>query len=243
MQTLKRWKWAVEGFIARRCYDLICLSYPEVRAARDLMLLPTSARPVNWMSGLDDARWMLYAAVRLLRPGVVVEVGSARGLSTCTLALACRQNGTGKVYAIDPNTPNDWSELETGGNNYDFLRDRVQYYGLQPWCELLRMTSADAARKWNQPIDFLFIDGDHSYDGVKHDFEAFSPWLTDGALVAFHDSAWEHYRDRKGYRPEMGVPRYMALLKSRGFQSVTFPRIPGFTLMQGQSSGFSFLNE
>lgn len=91
--------------------------------------------------------------------------------------------------------------------------------------------------------DFLFIDGNYSYDGVDHDFEAFRPCLTDGAIVAFHDSAWEHYRDRKGDRPEMGVPRYLALLKSRGFQSVTFSRIPGLTPMQRQSDGFSFLNE
>jgi predicted O-methyltransferase YrrM len=38
-----------------------------------------------------------------------------------------------------------------------------------------------------QPVDFLFIDGDHSYDGVKSDFEQFRPFVRDGGIVAFHD--------------------------------------------------------
>lgn len=36
-------------------------------------------------------------------------------------------------------------------------------------------------------LDLLFIDGDHSYDGVKQDFEMYSPLVADGGKVAFHD--------------------------------------------------------
>lgn len=36
-------------------------------------------------------------------------------------------------------------------------------------------------------IDFLFIDGDHSYEGVKADFENYSPLVTPGGMIAFHD--------------------------------------------------------
>jgi predicted O-methyltransferase YrrM len=38
-----------------------------------------------------------------------------------------------------------------------------------------------------RPIDLLFIDGDHSYAGVKQDFETYSPLVTSGGLIAFHD--------------------------------------------------------
>jgi cephalosporin hydroxylase len=38
-----------------------------------------------------------------------------------------------------------------------------------------------------RPVDFMFIDGDHSYDGVKRDFEMYSPLVRPGGLVAFHD--------------------------------------------------------
>ena len=43
---------------------------------------------------------------------------------------------------------------------------------------------------WRLPggkFDFLFIDGDHSYEGVRRDFELYSPLAEVGALVAFHD--------------------------------------------------------
>lgn len=39
----------------------------------------------------------------------------------------------------------------------------------------------------NQEIDFLFIDGDHSYAGVKKDYEMYSPLVRSGGIVAFHD--------------------------------------------------------
>lgn len=40
-----------------------------------------------------------------------------------------------------------------------------------------------------QSLDFLFIDGDHSYEGVKADFEMYSPLVRAGGMVAFHDVA------------------------------------------------------
>jgi predicted O-methyltransferase YrrM len=36
-------------------------------------------------------------------------------------------------------------------------------------------------------LDFLFIDGDHTYEGVKSDFEMYSPLVREGGMVAFHD--------------------------------------------------------
>jgi predicted O-methyltransferase YrrM len=39
------------------------------------------------------------------------------------------------------------------------------------------------------PIDFLFIDGDHTYEGVKRDFELYSPLVKKGGIIAFHDIA------------------------------------------------------
>jgi len=38
-------------------------------------------------------------------------------------------------------------------------------------------------------LDYLFIDGDHTYDGVKQDFEMYTPFVRSGGIVAFHDIA------------------------------------------------------
>lgn len=36
-------------------------------------------------------------------------------------------------------------------------------------------------------VDFLFIDGDHSYEGVKRDYEMYSGLVKEGGIIAFHD--------------------------------------------------------
>jgi len=38
-----------------------------------------------------------------------------------------------------------------------------------------------------EELDFLFIDGDHTYEGVRRDFEMYSPLVRGGGAVAFHD--------------------------------------------------------
>lgn len=49
-------------------------------------------------------------------------------------------------------------------------------------------------------IDFLFIDGDHTYKGVKQDFEMYSPFVKKGGLIGFHDiNDSQRHRDRNVY--------------------------------------------
>ena len=47
-----------------------------------------------------------------------------------------------------------------------------------------------AVRDVTQHLDVLFIDGDHSYEGVKADWEAYKGLLKTGSVVVFHDSGW-----------------------------------------------------
>jgi cephalosporin hydroxylase len=42
-----------------------------------------------------------------------------------------------------------------------------------------------------EPLDYLFLDGDHTYDGVRRDFEMYAPLVRSGGIVVFHDIA-EH---------------------------------------------------
>lgn len=60
------------------------------------------------------------------------------------------------------------------------------------------------------PLEFLFIDGDHTYEGVKEDFERYSPLVADGGIVAFHDIV-EHRHD-----PDCEVDRFWRELRDEG---------------------------
>lgn len=54
-----------------------------------------------------------------------------------------------------------------------------------------------------ESIDFLYIDGDHSYEGVRSDFETYEPLVADDGLIGFHDVGTEG----------TGVPRFWAELE------------------------------
>lgn len=222
------------GFKCLRC------SHGKFRAFTDLFIPPYEAWN-DWKSGLGNSVYVLYALVRALIPQVVVEIGTARGRSTCALALGCRENGRGKVYSIDPHTLNEWTDPGTEEDGGRFVRNRLREYDLTAWCEVIQATSPEAAKTWSKTIDLLFVDGDHTYDGVRHDFEAFRPWLTDDAVVVFHDTAWEYYKSHPAYRQTIGVPRYMDELQQAGYQSITLPTVPGLTILSPRPGGFAFL--
>jgi len=58
--------------------------------------------------------------------------------------------------------------------------------------EVVKSGTGRAAEKYSDlKIDFLFIDADHSYEGVKADFEAWSPKVKEDGIIAFHDSNFE----------------------------------------------------
>jgi hypothetical protein len=49
--------------------------------------------------------------------------------------------------------------------------------------------SFNAVKGWNKRFDFIFIDGDHTYDAVRKDLEDWLPLLEQNGFVGFHDSA------------------------------------------------------
>jgi predicted O-methyltransferase YrrM len=67
-----------------------------------------------------------------------------------------------------------------------------------------------------RPIDMLFIDGDHSYEGAKKDFQRYHSLVRDGGLIALHDIVQDHKTrfgaDTPGYSG--GVPTLWGKLKA-----------------------------
>ena len=51
-------------------------------------------------------------------------------------------------------------------------------------------TKAHVTRLLNgEPLDYLFLDGDHTYEGVRRDFQMYAPLVRAGGMIAFHDIA------------------------------------------------------
>ena len=73
----------------------------------------------------------------------------------------------------------------------------------------IHFLEADSRKlEWKKPLDFMFIDGNHTYEFVKSDFERFSPFIKKGGIVAFHDVSVTGRDDVcvKKYIDETGLP-------------------------------------
>lgn len=98
-----------------------------------------------------------------------------------------------------------------------FVRPGQVYRALHGDSQTEAMKRRVMQKLGSRQVDFLFIDGDHSYAGVKADFELYSPLVRSGGLVALHDIVSDH---RTRYGRETGcyageVHQYWAELKQR----------------------------
>src|ERR1035441_4917289 len=131
-----------------------------------------------------------------LRPRRIVEIGSYLGRSTTFLALTLRALGGGELVAIDPHT-GDRQQMQAIGArtlpSFALSQAHIAAVGVEDIVKPIVKRSADAAASWDQPIDFLFIDGWHSYDAVIEDGRAWLPHLSPMGVVFFDD--YSRYRE------------------------------------------------
>jgi MMP 1-O-methyltransferase len=71
--------------------------------------------------------------------------------------------------------------------------------------------SQEVGRRWAEPVDLVFIDGDHALESCRADWELFSPWVTPGGVVVFHDARMGK-PGGEGLPGEGGVPGPTALV-------------------------------
>ena len=145
----------------------------------------------------------------------VLEIGTAQGGTTFLLSRAIPS--TEWVLTIDL-LPRHSSVLR-------FLNaPRPTFHALGGSSIAPRTLRRVAALVGNGKLDLLFIDGDHGYEGVKADFQLYSPWVRPGGLVVFHDivPAAETGAPTAGHRWVGGVPRFWNEIKPQGARSWEF---------------------
>ena len=154
----------------------------------------------------DEAETLMRLAAEVPAEACIVEVGSYRGRSTTALALGA--DGA-PVYAIEPHE--SFSGLYGGefgpADRRAFFANLLRA-GVVERVRLVNLSSEVASEGWTRPIGLLWIDGDHSVEGVRRDFEAWAPYLRPGGLVAFHDAL----------DPEGGPAQTIGRLLGEGFE-------------------------
>ncbi len=147
---------------------------------------PQSGSIEGFLDPIEE-RCLQWAAAQAARGGTIVEVGSYHGKSAVNLAYAVRKReGNARIYCADTWMNTTIEHARNVDVFQHFLDNTAAYRDL---ITPLRGRSEESGREWNRgEIDVIFIDGDHSFEGVTADIRAWVPKVKPGGLILFHDS-------------------------------------------------------
>lgn len=135
-------------------------------------------------------KYFAYDLVRNTKPKHIVELGSHLGCSLFSMAQAIKDAKLKtRIDAVDT-----WKGDEHAGFYSEEVFETVKRIKVKDYpnvdMHLLRMTFDKARKKYKKnSIDILHIDGLHTYEGVKHDFDTWFDTVKDDGIILFHDTA------------------------------------------------------
>lgn len=166
---------------------------------------PSWLEPTSWAEHIPFGAFSVSA----LRPKVLVELGSFRGVSYCAFCQAVKTAKTEtKCFAVDT-----WQGDEHTGilESNALTKLRAHHDPLyKDFSHLVQSTFDEALTRFaEKSIDLLHIDGFHTYEAVKHDFETWLPKMSDRGIILFHDTnvrdrdfgVWQLWAEIKEGRP------------------------------------------
>ncbi|WP_137125322.1 class I SAM-dependent methyltransferase [Roseomonas sp. HF4] len=137
-----------------------------------------------WWGHVPFAAWLVGAA----RPRSIVELGSFAGVSYFAFCQAVIAEGLEcRCHAVDT-----WQGDAHAGQYDDSIHDDFKRHHDAKYAAISQMhrcTFDEALASFpDGSVDILHIDGLHTYDAVRHDFETWLPKLSDRGVVLFHDA-------------------------------------------------------
>lgn len=114
------------------------------------------------------------------KPIVAVEIGTYKGENALSILTELNIE---KIYLIDPY--NNYSEYKDINDAENEARKRLQKYNHK--IKWVKMFSDDAIKFIKDKLDFVYIDGNHSYNIVKEDINNYYQLLDKGGILAGHD--------------------------------------------------------
>lgn len=127
----------------------------------------------GWLSD-REMQFLVTLAAYPTCAGEILELGAYHGKSTIALALGTRLSDNATVHTIDPISG---GPLQENLHRAGVAEDVVHYHA----------PSTDETPQWSKPLRLLWHDGANDLATVDDDLRQLTPWLVDGAIVAFHD--------------------------------------------------------
>jgi len=141
-------------------------------------------------SAWEGHKFFAYDLVANLKPGFIVELGTHYGTSFFSFCQAVKdKNINSTLYAVD-SWKGDPHASFYGNEVYDTVTSIVNRYYSNLQVHLLKMNFDDAIEQFEDgSIDLLHIDGYHTYEAVKHDFDLWVNKTSENGIIIFHDTA------------------------------------------------------
>ncbi|MBI1620684.1 rhamnan synthesis F family protein [Aquamicrobium zhengzhouense] len=140
--------------------------------------------PGPWAGHIPFAHWLMKAA----QPKVLVELGTHTGNSFSAFCNSIKQHKLDtRAYAVDT-----WQGDEHAGYYGNEIYEELREYvggNFGPFATLIRSTFDEALSQFSPgTVDVLHIDGMHTYEAVRHDFETWADRLSARGIAIFHDT-------------------------------------------------------
>ena len=171
-----------------------------------------------------------YSLIRNIKPKNILVIGSQKGFIPAICGIACLDEGLGSVDFVDAGysteEPNAWGGL-------GIWKTATKEYWKPINCENIITIHNKKFEDFNvdKKYQYIYIDGDHSYEGVKRDFIKCLNLIESESYITLHDITV----DKETTYGKCGVKQFWNDIKNNSeysskFDFVSFPFEAGLGL-------------
>ena len=159
----------------------------------------TDFKKIKGFLSHEEGLFLYKLAKRNCLKSFSVEIGSYCGKSACYIAEACKEN---KTYLISIDHHQGSEEQQFGEEYFDneiydykkkvvdtlpLFLENIKKFSLSDYIKPLVMSSEEASKIVDSEIELVFIDGSHTYESARLDFNSWKNKIKVGGILAIHD--------------------------------------------------------
>ncbi len=205
------------------------LENPEIVARIKQIFAPDGGaeREHNATAGSLGFGLIHYSLITNIKPTWVLAIGSRYGYIPSIMGLALKTNGAGKLDFVDANYDDSVHGFTTAFGGVGYWTEPEKSFsslGLEETVRIHIMRTADFFEHCEANYGYIYIDGDHSYEGCLFDFEHALKVAEPGAYFVLHDVLVD--------QPGFGVNRVFNELNTNSFDKTLISVWPGLAIIR-----------